>query len=251
MKRTMVVMFLAGCVVLAAGCNGEAGPAKEIVATRGVLTAVMVKKAPPVDGTLKSPIWKACPPLKLGQVMSEEIGELKTTARMLFTETHLYVAWECLEADTGSLKAEAKQRDDDAWNDDSVELFISGDARVGYFHFAVNSQGVLQDWKIDPYETSDLSWNSSAKAAASVEKGKGWIVTLSVPLKELGAYVGKDQTWPMNLNRTKPLGPQQWTETSWSAKGRSSYNVVEGWGKVVGVAVRHRADGVTRKAEAP
>lgn len=252
MKQTMIVVALAGFVALAAGCNGDMGaPAKEIIATRGVLPAVIVKKAPPIDGTLRSRIWRKCPPLVLGEVMSEEIGQLRTTARVLFDATHLYVAWECIEPDTGSMKAEAAQRDDDAWNDDSAELFVSGDPREGYFHFAVNSKGVLQDWHIDPHGDQNLSWNSSAKAAATIEKDKRWIVTMSVPLKELGAYVGKNQTWPMNLNRTKPAGAQQWTESSWSAKGRSSYNDTEGWGKIVGVRVRRRGDGVTRTAEAP
>lgn len=251
MRRAIMLIAVAGLV--AAGCNHGEGivPAREIVATRGVLTAVMVKKGPPIDGTLKSPIWQHCPPLVLGEVMSEEIGELKTTARVLFDAKNLYVAWECLEADTGSMKAEAVLRDDDAWNDDSVELFISGDPRVGVFHFAVNSKGVLQDWKVDPYGDNDLSWDSSAVAKASVEPSKRWIVTLSVPLKELGAYVGENQTWPMNLNRTKPAGEQQWTESSWSSEGRSSYNDSSGWGKIVGVTIRRRADGVTRTAEPP
>lgn len=246
MKR-MLILLVAAALLAAAGCGGE-GPAREIIATRGTLTAVILKKGPPIDGTLKSRLWKKCPQLLLGECQSEEIGELKTTARVLFDATHLYVAWECLEADTGSMKAEAADRDDDAWNDDSVELFITADPRVGSFHFAVNSKAVLQDWKMDPDGSADLSWDSSAVVNSSVETNKRWIVTMSVPLKEIGAYVGENQTWAMNLNRTKPLGQEQGTESSWSSQGRSRYVVAEGWGKIVGVSIPRRADGVTREA---
>jgi len=250
MKRTIILMAVAG--LLATGCDkGDGGPARQITATRGVLPAVIVKKGPPIDGTLKSAIWLKCPPLVLGQCQSEEIGELKATARVLFDPTHLYVAWECLQADTAGMKAEATERDDDVWNDDSAEIFISGDPRVGTFHFAVNSRGVLQDWKIDPYGEQDLTWNSTAVVKSSIETNKGWIVTMSVPLKELGAYVGENQTWPMNLNRTKPLAASGWTESSWSAAGRSKYGDATGWGKITGVRIPRRADGVTRTAEAP
>ncbi len=249
MRQALILMVVA--VLVVAGCNGGAGPAEPLTATRGVAPYVKVKTAPPIDGTLNSPIWQSCPPLVLGQCQSQEIGPLKTTARVLFDDRNLYVAWDCAEADTASLKAEAAQRDEDAWNDDSVELFISGDPRQGAFHFAINSKGVLQDWKIDPDGAADLSWNSTAKFAATVVPNRRWIVTLSVPLKELGAYVGEGQTWPMNLNRTKPAGERVWTESSWSADGRSKYGVAEGWGKIVGVRVPYRLDGVTRKAEPP
>ena len=247
MKGSVILMVLA-CVVVAGCDSGQ--PAQQITATRGVVPAVIVKQGPPIDGTMNSAIWKKCPPLEFGPCPGEEVA-LKTTARVLFDATRLYVAWECIEDDTASMKAEAAERDDNAWNDDSVELFISGGPRVGSFHFAVNSEGVLQDWKISPDGAADLSWDSSAVVRTSMERNKRWIVTMSVPLKELGAYVGEGQTWPMNLNRTKPAGPQQWIESSWSDKGLSTYGRQEGWGKIVGVRIPRRADGVTRTAEAP
>jgi hypothetical protein len=246
MRRT--ILAIAVGAVLAAGC-GEATTQPVLTATRGAVQAVIVSTPPRADGTLNCPIWQKCPPLVLGRCQSQETSPLKTTARVLFDATNLYVAWECIEPDTSALKVEAKARDEDAWNDDSVELFISADPREGHRHFAVNSQGVLQDWKGSPEGDEDLSWNSSATVKTSIEKNKRWIVTLSVPLKELGAYVGAGQTWSLNLNRTKPLGERQWTESSWSAEGRSKYTDSAGWGKITGVNIPRRADGVTRMAE--
>ena len=91
MKQIMILVVVAGSLA-AAGCReGDLGAAQKVTATRGRVGAVMVKKGPAIDGTLKSPYWQACPPLRLGKVTSEEIGELKSTARVLFDETHLYV----------------------------------------------------------------------------------------------------------------------------------------------------------------
>ena len=253
MNRTMILLSIVWLLAAAAGCqNGELGGPAEVAATRGTVGAVIVRKGPAIDGTLASPLWQKCPALVLGKVMSQELGELKTTARVLFDGTHLYVAWDCTEPDTGSIKAAVKDRDGSVWNDDSVELFITGDPRVGWFHFTINAVGTLLDARTTPGENrEDSSWNSSAVASARVEKDKRWTVTLSVPLKELGAYVGEGQTWAMNLNRTRPLGSNQWQESSWSATGRSRYRDSAGWGKIVGVRIPRRADGVTRTAQPP
>jgi hypothetical protein len=234
--KTLVPLLIA--TILVAGCADPriGTPPPDAVATRGVVSYIHVPQAPPVDGKLASPVWMTCPELKLGQPMSDEIGDLKATARVVFTDTHLYVAWECLEPDTSGLKTEAVDRDDDAWNDDSVELFIAPGPDADGYHFAVNSKGVLQDWR-----EGDLYWDSGARAAATVEANQRWVVTLAVPLKDLAPTVGAGQTWPMNLNRTKPLGFESWIETSWSAAGRADYNDRSGWGKIVGVDISAKA----------
>jgi hypothetical protein len=253
MKRAIVVAMVAGSLVVAAGCGngGWAGP-QEIVAKRGVVSAVRVAKGPVIDGTLQSKVWQKCPPLELGKCLSSEIGALKTHGRVLFDPTHLYVAFECFEPDTSKLKTAVTQRDGTVWNDDYVDLFVTGDPRTGSYHFLVNPVGTLLDARTGPDDSSeDTSWNSSAVVKTSTEKNKRWIVTLSVPLKELGARVGEDQTWPMNLNRTRPLGSNQFEESSWSPTGGSQYRDPAGWGKIIGVRIVSRPDGVTRTVEPP
>jgi len=252
MNRAIIVAAAAGLLAAAAGCNGWVTPAGEITASRGVVTAVRVHRGPTVDGTLKCPIWQKCPPLVLGDVMSDQVGELKSTARVLFDKTHLYVGWECLEPDTSRVKADVAERDANVWNDDYVDLFVTADARVGSYHFLINSLGTLLDAHIPPDGgNEDTAWNSTAVVKASVEKNKRWVVTMKVPLKELGAYIGEGQTWPMNLNRTRPLGSNQFVESSWSSTGRSQYSDPSGWGKIVGVRIVPAAGGVTRTDQPP
>jgi len=97
----------------------------------------------------------------------------------------------------------------------------------------------------------DASWNSTARVKAAVTKGKGWTATLAIPLREIGAYVGENQTWPLNLNRTMPAAGGQAAEWSWAVMNGNDYHRVQDYGAVTGVTVPERADGVTRQAEAP
>jgi len=237
MKGTMELAIVAVCMVVLAGCQGGlfgSGPA--LTATRGEAPLAKVWMAPPINGKITD-AWKKAPPLVLGNVMSDEVGTLKTTAYVLTDGKKLYVAWECMEPDTKSLIADATERDGQVWNDDSVELFISPDIDKGYYQFAINSKGVVMDGKHTLGDQSDNSWDSNIEVKTSVVPNEKWVVTMAVPLKDLGAPEGKNQTWLMNLNRTKPAGNQAWVESSWSAKGRSAYHDSEGWGKLTAVNV--------------
>jgi len=264
MKKTFLAVAVA--CVLAAGCGGQADqtgqadraasgtPAPGPVKTgRGIMQAVTVKAGPEIDGTLGSPIWAKCPPLALGECTTDKPGPDATVARVLFGPTHLYVAFDCARADTGAIRQAVTDRDGDVWKDDCVELFVTGDPRAGYFHFIINARGTLADARFTDPKRRDASWNSSARVRTSVEPGKRWIVTLALPLAELGAYVGANQTWVMNLNRTRP-GPnpsRPEAEWSWAIMGSNDYHQVLDYGRVVGVTVPKRADGVTRTATPP
>ncbi len=234
MRRASILLVVAA--LLAGGCgNGLIGPKVES-ATRGQVGAVMVSSGPPIDGTLNSKVWEYCPPLKLGKTQSEEIGQLQTTARVLFDAKNMYVAFECREKDTSKLVAAGASRDDPVWGDDSVEVFVSPDLDKGYYQFAVNSKGVLMDGKSDGWSQPDTTWNGKAAVEAKVAKDR-WVVTLAIPLKDLGAKEGKNQTWSLNLNRSRPLGGNSFIESSWSSKGASNYHDTSGWGKITGLNI--------------
>jgi len=219
---------------------------------RGKMSAVTVEKPPAVDGTLEDPVWAKCPPMPLGQCTADRPWPLETTARVLFDPTTLYVGFRCAETDTDALKAGTTERDGDVWKDDSVELFVTGDIRTGYYHFAVNPKGVFMDARTVGGNRDDKSYNADVKVKASVQKGKGWTVTLAVPLKDLGAYVGKDQAWVINLYRTRPArGGKGMMEWAWSVMASNDYHSVADFGRITGVNVPERKDGVTRHAAGP
>lgn len=233
MRRATILMTVAACML--AGCSQVVQPAD--VAKRGELSAVIVSKGPAIDGTLNDATWQACPELVLGECQSDEIGELKTTARVLFDAKNLYVAFVCVEKDTGTLKTSVTGRDANLWGNDHVDVFIRAQGSEENRHFIIACNGDLFDAKGTDRDDSDTTWDSTARAKVSVNKNTNWIVTMSVPLAELGATSGENQTWLLNLNRTRPLGGDQWVESSWSAKGSSDYHDYEGWGKVTRVNI--------------
>ena len=243
MKTTAYLLALC----LAGTCFG-AEAAADAKGARGAMRAMAVDKAPALDGVGRDGVWAKCPPLPLGECTSQKPGPLRTTARVLFDATHVYVSFDCADPDTDSLVRKAAERDGNVWADDSVEVFLSGDVRAGMHQFAVNPAGTLFDAK-----GRDAQWNSSAKAAAKVHAGEGWTVTLAIPMADVGGYVGENQTWIMNLNRTKP-GPQPNRpagEWSWAVMGSNDYHQVMDYGQVTGVSVPRRDDGVTRTATPP
>ena len=226
-----------------------AAPAPE----RGKARAVLVEKGPPIDGRGAGAIWATCPPMPLGACTSPQAGAFETTARVLFDATRLYVAWYCAEPDTDSLAQNTADRDGDVWQDDCVELFVTGDRREGYFHFVVNPRGCVFDARRTAASKAyDKSYNASVEVKASVRKSKGWTVTLAVPLKEIGAFVGADQTWVVNLNRTRPpRGGKGLCEWSWAVMGSNDYHQATDYGQLTGVTVPRRPGGVTRQATPP
>ena len=234
--------------MLAAACAPVAPVAQAAPAKRGEMTAVMVKKGPALDGVGREGVWATCPPMALGECTTDKPGILKTSARVLFGATKMYVSFDCAEPDVDALVAKTTRRDGNVWADDCVEVFVTGDSRVGMFHFAVNPKGTIFDSK-----GKDAKWDSGATTKVAVEKGKGWTVTLAVPLKGVGAYVGKGQTWVLNLNRTKPgSDPSRPAgEWSWAVMGGNDYHQAMDYGRVTGVTVPKRGDGVTREATAP
>ena len=233
MRRATVLIILVGCML--AGCSQVIQPAD--VAKRGELSAVIVSKGPAIDGTLNDSIWQACPALELGECQSDEIGELKSTARVLFDAKNLYIAVECVEKDSSTLKTDVTGRDADLWGNDHVDVFIRTQGSEESRHFIVACNGDLFDAKGTDRDDSDTTWDSSAVAKVTVNKDKNWIVTMSVSLAELGAKPGQNQTWLLNLNRTRPMGGDQWVESSWSAKGSSDYHDYECWGKITRVNI--------------
>ena len=188
MKRTLIwalvgVLWGIGCgndqtAKVSAAAEGSGQAAAKVIAGRGIMPAVTVKKGPAIDGTMKDPVWRKCPPMPLGECMTKNPGPMATTARVLFDATTLYVGFHCAETDTDGLKADETQRDGGVWKDDSVEVFITGDIRTGYYHFSVNPAGTLFDAKCTGQKRDDTSYNSGAKVKTSTVKGKAWIVTM-------------------------------------------------------------------------
>ena len=223
---------------------GAAAPAQE----RGRTRAVMVRKAPRIEGSLSDPLWKRAPLLQLHAAPGKE-GKLSTGVRLLFGPKRLYAAIDCREPDP-KLHTKARKRDEDVWADDCVELYILPHPKVGYKQIAVNPLGTVFDQSFRPGRGGDRSWNGNVKVAVSVQPGKGWQVALSVPYEDLGAYAGKDQTWRFNVTRVRKgrgKGPDQ--EYTWAVLPTAEFHQPNAFGIIEHIDILARTGGVTHRIE--
>ncbi len=258
MPAYRLVLMIAVVALMISGCAAPepvvpvAGAATPVV--RGEAKAVMVAKGPAVDGTLNDPLWQKAAALTLGDVTSTKPAVPATTARLLWSPTHLYLGVECAEPDTDGIVTETTERDGPAYAGDGVEFFVTGDPRVNWYQFVVNAKGALFDatFKGSGQHTSvDKSWNSTAVARTAIEKNRRWTVTLAIPLNEISSYVGKNQPWTMNICRNRSgRGGGKATYMSWAVLPSVDYHMVSDFGLVEGVDIPERADGVTRQVAA-
>jgi hypothetical protein len=209
---------------------------------RGEAIAVVIEKGPVIDGTMSDPLWSQCKPWPMGDCLSKDPLKHKTWAKVLFDPTNIYVGVYCTEPNTDGMIVEGTKHDDSVWNGDSVEVFLRPDPGQPCSQFVVNPRGVLYD-----AQDKRAEWNSTAKAVASIDQGKAWTAVLRIPLKNLPAYVGEDQTWTMNIYRTRPERHGDKTLMySWSIMREADYHAVSQFGVVAGVDIPRRSDGVTR-----
>jgi lysophospholipase L1-like esterase len=216
-------------------------------AARGKLDAVIVKEGPKLDGTMDDAVWKKCPKMPLGRCTSDKPHKYDTWARVLIDPTHVYVGVYCEEPDTENLKMDVTVRDGRVWQDDSVEIFLRPDPEKPYYQFTINPRGTMLDSRV-----KRSAWNSSAEAKTSIQKNKAWIVTFKVPMREISAYVGKDQNWTLNINRSRqPRGGDPLLEYSWAVLNSNQYHSPREFGIMKDVDVPKRDDGVTRERTTP
>ena len=227
---------------------GNLSAAEASAATvRGEAVAVCVEKSPVMDGTLQDPLWEKCPAWPMGACTSENQQKYATWAKVLFGPAHVYVGVYCEEPDTAGLAAKIAKRDGPVWEDDAVEVFLRPDPQEAACQFVVNPLGTLYD-----AHDKNPAYNSTAEVKAHVEKGKAWTVTLKIPMREIGAYVGEDQMWTLNVYRTRQArGGDPILLYSWSIMSDADYHNAREFGVVTGVKVPKTEGGVTRIRATP
>lgn len=176
--------------------------------------AVLPAAAPPrVDGKADEAVWEqAVAANDFRDASTGGPAPAATSARVLYDEEALYIAFECGEPDMGSLRAERHGHDTaEVWLDDGVEVFVAGPARRPYAHVIVNTNGSVYD-----EVNQDPSWNPALRAA--VAKGdRGWGVELAIPWADLAAAgVPRTPLMTLNLGRNRLRGAGQAPHMAWS-----------------------------------
>lgn len=181
-------------------------------------------KAPTIDGKLDDEIWKAAPVVTLNSSMDGSPVSKKTTARILYDDKFLYVAFDAEDADVwGSLR----KKDDPIYTEDAVEIFLdaNGDGKT-YNELQVSPHNVNFDAAFVA-RRSDLAeamkWESGMKSAVTIrgtidndaDKDEGWSAELQIPfdqLMDVPRMPQKGDAWRFNLYRLEHLVRRQQIE---------------------------------------
>lgn len=189
-----------------------------------------------IDGSLDEPEWQMAPVLELKDIKGRDSP--KTTARLLWNDRYLYIAFECSDNDIWSTKT---QRDDFLWEEEVVEVFIDPDGDgLNYYEFQVNPLGTQIDLLIpDAVEgvkhgKKNAEWNcqgwlSAVKVSGTVNKrddsDEGWTVEMAIPIDRIphpAKFAPRPNTsWRLNLYRID------------RAKGKEGDPLLLAWSKCV------------------
>ena len=149
----------------------------------------------------------------------------KTTARVLYDDKFLYVAFDCEDPDVwGTLL----KKDDSIYNEDAVEIFIdaNGDGKT-YNELQVSPHNTNFDAAFITRRSNleeAMKWESGMKTAVTVrgtidddsDKDEGWSAELQIPLDRLYEVPRlppqKGDKWRFNLYRLEHLVRRQQIE---------------------------------------
>ncbi len=188
-------------------------------ATARTLPALAVPRlpaAPVVDGAVDDQVWRQAALVET--LRNTQTGDPVTPGTRVwvgYDDRALYVAFACDEPMMDRLVVERSGRDaQEVWLDDGVEVFLDPSGRrERYAHFIVNAAGAMLD-----AIGEDLSWNSSARAAAQRYQGS-WQCELEVPWADLeAAGLKREAVMALNLCRNRMADPAAgWKHAAWSA----------------------------------
>jgi len=191
-------------------------PAADDLITRPIqFVAISETQTPPfLDGQLTDSCWSKSRQLTDFQLTAGNHGQPaqhQTICYVTYNETHLYVAFKCIEPNISEIKANTKMWDDpDILFDDRVEIFldVNHDHR-SYIELAVNPQGFQFDQsgfnRLHGSKTCDMEprWNCFWRAKTHIGRND-WTAEIALDVTSLGIpRIENGMTWGFNLARVR------------------------------------------------
>ncbi len=184
-----------------------------------------------VDGKLDEAAWKNAQAVTFQFPWDVQTGaKQKTTARLLWDDTYLYISYECEDTD---ITAHFEKRDDPTYRDDAVEAFINPRPSQTdvYFGFEMNARAVMYDYVYFQSKYLLKRLNLEGMLLATGIRGtlnvggdtdRGWTLELAIPLAEFEGVAQSlppkaGESWAINLNRWDGTEPNrrlsQWSDS--------------------------------------
>jgi hypothetical protein len=166
---------------------------------------------PVIDGDLSDPVWRNATEVTLVGSMNGEKPRLRTTARLLYDDKNLYVAFDAEDPDVwGTLM----NRDDPIYGQEVVEIFLDANADMKtYNELEVSPNNTIFDAYFPARRQGmDLTWDSKMRTGVKIrgtlndpsDVDQGWSVEMAIPfatLAEVPRLPQPGDTWRFNLYR--------------------------------------------------
>jgi hypothetical protein len=167
-----------------------------------------------------------------------------TTARLLWDDTYLYVAFTCKDPDIwGTLHA----RDSQLWDEEVVEVFLDANHNGQlYFEFEVSPRNVQLDLIAlkRPQQPLQLfiewdcpGWQTAAQIDGTLDDrsdiDRGWTMEMAIPLAEIRTAPRPPQpgdVWRMGLYRIERPRDESMYLIAWSPTLAATFHVPERFG---------------------
>jgi hypothetical protein len=155
-----------------------------------------------VDGNLDDEAWQWATTVEDFYVYrpKDATDPGNTKVRMIWSEKHLYIAFECEDDDIWSY---SEQNDETLWYGDVVEVFLKpSPASNVYYEFVVAPNGALYDSfyssRGSPRGYRFKKWSSYTRVATSVDgtgniwtdDDRGYVVEMAIPIDRLEIDIG-------------------------------------------------------------
>jgi hypothetical protein len=187
-----------------------------------------------LDGSLDDDVWKLAP-VATGFTQRNPIDggtpSQRTEARILYTDSHIYVGIMAYESNPDSLIGPLFRRDGDETSDWVYVAFDSYNDKRTAFGFGVNPRGVQRDVLLFDDTNEDELWDAVWEAEARI-LSDGWSVEMKIPLSQLRFSSSKAvHTWGINFVRDIARNNEEdyWAPTLQSEAGFvSKFGTLEG-----------------------
>jgi hypothetical protein len=219
-----------------------------------------------IDGKLDEKAWaEAATTSEFVRTLDGQPAEQKTTAKLLWDDKNLYVAFINEDKDVW---ATLDKHDDKLWTQEADEMFIDadGDGKT-YIELQVNPKGATFDSYLPTYRQNNNEWESGMKAGVKVDgtlnkrddTDKQWVAELAIPLT---AAMGKEKemknvppkvgtVWRANMFRMDQPNNRPQSGTGWSPPLVSDFHALDKFGELIFADEKGKVPGLAEDKTAP
>ena len=242
MTSRMTLLCAAAAILLAVPAECLSAAPETAGAALPVYECKRIDRDLQITGRVDDPLWQQAEAMKLADPISGKPGRYRTTARMLYSPTHLYLAFQCEDEYVWGTFTE---RDTEIYTEECVEAFLCPSGKVRqYYEINVSPRNTVFDafilngrpWDgprtnfrgLKDFTCEGLVTKVSIDGRLGEPGAKGWSAEFAIPLLSL---VGPDHLapqpgdqWRMNLFRIDSPQKGKMELYSWSPTGANDFH---------------------------